>query len=117
MDGKPTRGTFIENLLRQGIDHDFAEKMAALAEENGQLAPADGTDDIDILSPPRRSEAEHEAVDIAMALAETRTPTVSLAAIPRQSKRSWQTGTPTTTRGTDTMPGSAKWTWSSASRY
>lgn len=82
MGGKPTRGTFIENLIRQGITPDLAEKMAALAEEDGQLAPADGTDDIDTLSLPRRSEAEHEAVDVAMALAETRTPTVSLGATP-----------------------------------
>lgn len=79
MDGKPTRGTFIENLLRQNVERDFAEKMASFAEENGQLAPADGSDDIDQLSPIRRLEAEHEAVDVAMALAESRTPTTELA--------------------------------------
>lgn len=79
MEGKPTRGTFIDNLIQQGMDREFAEKAAALAEESGQLAPADGSDDIDALSPARRREAEHEAVDVAMALAETRTPTISLA--------------------------------------
>ncbi len=79
MDGKPTRGTFIENLLRQGMARDFAEKMAALAAEAEQLAPADGTDDIDRLSPVRREEAQQEAVDVAMALAEGRIPSASLA--------------------------------------
>jgi hypothetical protein len=79
MEGKPTRGTFIENQLRLGVDPDFAEKMAAFAEESGQLASPDGTDDIDDLSEPRRKEAENEAVDIAMALAESRIQTSSLA--------------------------------------
>jgi hypothetical protein len=82
MEGKPTRGTFIDNLLRQGIDQDFAEKMAAFADENGQLAPMDGKDDIDLLSVSHREEAEHEAVDIAMALAEGHTSTVSLIGSP-----------------------------------
>jgi hypothetical protein len=82
MEGKPTRGTFIDNLLRQNMDREFAEKMAALADESGQLAPADGSDDIDELSQNRRREAEHEAVDVAMALAETRTPTIALADVP-----------------------------------
>lgn len=82
MEGKPTRGTFIENLLRHGMDQDFAEKMAVFAEESGQLAPADGADDIDNLPEPRRNEAGNEAVDIAMALAESRIPTASLPAVP-----------------------------------
>lgn len=68
MEGKPTRGAFIANLTRQGMDQEFAEKMAAFAEESQQLAPEDGQDAIDALSRPRRAEAEHEAVDIAMAL-------------------------------------------------
>lgn len=79
LGAKPSRGTFVENLRRQGFDPDFAEKMAVQAEEAGQLAPADGADDIDLLPADRRSEAEHEAVDIAMALAETHTPSSSLA--------------------------------------
>jgi hypothetical protein len=78
MEGKPTRGAFIQNLLQQNIPPDFAEKMAALAAEDGQLAPEDGTDDIDLLTPTRREEAEHEAVDIAMALAEGHIPTSGL---------------------------------------
>ena len=82
MDGKPTRGTFIQNLLQQGMNPDFAEKMAALAAEDGQLAPEDGTDDIDLLTPIRRQEAEHEAVDIAMALAEGHIPTSGLIGAP-----------------------------------
>lgn len=86
MEGKPTRGTFIENLLRQGIDPGFAERMATQAEEAGQLAPADGTDDLDRLSLTRRQEAEHEAVDVAMALAEAHTPTASLISVPGVSE-------------------------------
>jgi hypothetical protein len=82
MDGKSTRGTFIQNLLRQGMDRDFAEKMAAFASESGQLAPEDGTDDIDLLPESMRQEAENEAVDIAMALAEARTPSTSLIGAP-----------------------------------
>lgn len=78
MGGKPTRGTFIQNLLAQGIDQDIAEKMADLAGESGQLAPEDGTDEIDRLPQAMRQEAEYEAVEIAMALAEARTPTASL---------------------------------------
>ena len=82
MSGKPTRGAFIQNLLQQGMNPDFAEKMAALAAEDGQLAPEDGTDDIDLLTPIRREEAEHEAVDIAMALAEGHMPTSGLIEAP-----------------------------------
>jgi hypothetical protein len=79
MAGKPTRGAFIEGLLRQGMGQEFAEKMAALAEEGGELAPADGADEIDTLSEAQRTEAESQAIDIAMALAESRIPSVSLA--------------------------------------
>jgi len=82
MSGKPTRGAFIQALLQQGMNPDFAEKMAALAAEDGQLAPEDGTDDIDLLTPIRREEAEHEAVDIAMALAEGHIPTSGLVEAP-----------------------------------
>ena len=82
MGGKPTRGAFIQNLVQQGMNPDFAEKMAALAAEDGQLAPEDGTDDIDLLTPARREEAEHEAVDVAMALAEGHIPTAGLLEAP-----------------------------------
>lgn len=82
MGDKPTKGGFIQALLQQGMNGDFAEKMAALAAEDGQLAPEDGTDDIDLLTPIRREESEHEAVDIAMALAEGHTPTSNLIEAP-----------------------------------
>lgn len=81
MTGKPTRGTFIQNLRRDGMDAEFAEKMAALAAESGQLAPEDGTDAIDLLPLEQRSEAEHEAVDIAMALSEGHIATSELVGI------------------------------------
>jgi hypothetical protein len=60
------------------MDRDFAEKAAVLAEESGQLTAADGADDIDNLADSRRKEAEDEAVDIAMALAESRIRTTNL---------------------------------------
>jgi hypothetical protein len=81
MPSKPTRGSFIEDLIRKGMDPDFAEKMAAFAEEEGQLTPDDGADEIDLLSEAQRSEAESQAVDIAMALADSRTSSASLADI------------------------------------
>jgi len=79
MSGKPTRGSFIEDLIRKGMPPDFAEKMAAFAEEEGQLAPDAGADEIDLLNQTQRTEAENQAVDVAMALAESRTSSASLA--------------------------------------
>ncbi len=82
MAGKPTRGAFIEGLTLQGMERAFAEKMAAFAEEEGGLAPAEGADEIDALDEAQRAEAESQAVDIAMALAESRIPSASLAKLP-----------------------------------
>jgi len=81
MAGKPTRGSLIEGLIRQGVGQGFAEKMAALAEEESELA-ADGADEIVILGEAQRAEAESQAVDIAMALAESRISSASLAELP-----------------------------------
>lgn len=72
MPGKQTRGEFIEDLVRKGMDSAFAEKMAAMAAEGGQLADDNGRDDIDVLSTSLREEAEHDAVDVAMAMSESR---------------------------------------------
>ncbi|MEV4705732.1 hypothetical protein [Actinoplanes sp. NPDC049316] len=79
LTAKPTRQEFIKQMISNGMASDFAESMADMAEKGGQLA---GTGDhpIDQLAPHRRDEAEREAVDIAMALAESRTPTTELHA-------------------------------------
>lgn len=82
MARKPTRGAFVEDLVRQGMDVAFAEKMAALAAESGQLAEDDGGDDIDLLPTAQREEAEHDAVDIAMAMSESRTSVAGLVDVP-----------------------------------
>jgi hypothetical protein len=72
-----TRDDLIEELVRKGIDRTFAEKMAAQAEEAGQLAQPGGLA-VDRLPADRREEAEREAVSIAMALAESRQPASAL---------------------------------------
>jgi hypothetical protein len=74
---KQTREEFIATNVANGIDRSMAEMMANMAEAGGQLA-APGAHAIDRLSGARREEAEREAVDIAMALAESRTPTTRL---------------------------------------
>ncbi|PWU54782.1 hypothetical protein DLJ47_11795 [Micromonospora sp. S4605] len=74
---KQTREEFLKKLIAGGIDPTFAETMADMAEKGGQLAKP-GDHPIDRLSAQRREEAEREAVDIAMALAESRTPTTAL---------------------------------------
>lgn len=74
---KQTRTEFIAKLVADGIDAEFAKQMADMAEQGGQLA-SPGDHPVDQLTGPRREEAEHEAADIAMALAESRTPTTAL---------------------------------------
>jgi hypothetical protein len=82
MAGKPTRGAFIDNLVRGGMDQAFAEKMATMAAEADQLAAAAGSDIIDTLPQLQREEAEQEAVDIAMAVSESRIATTALLTAP-----------------------------------
>lgn len=74
---KQTREEFRAKLVADGMDPTFAETMADMAESGGQLAKP-GDHPIDRLSAERRAEAEREAVDIAMALAESRMPTTEL---------------------------------------
>jgi len=74
---KPTRDQFIANLLANNIDKAFAEMMATKAEQEGQLA-LPGDQAVDRLPDDRRKTAEREAVDIAMALAESRQPAATL---------------------------------------
>jgi hypothetical protein len=74
---KPTRDQFIANLLASNIDKPFAEMMATKAEQEGQLARP-GDQAVDRLPDDRRMTAEREAVDIAMALAESRHAAASL---------------------------------------
>jgi len=74
---KQTKEEFLAKLIADGMDPTFAETMANMAEGGGQLARL-GDHPIDRLPAERRAEAEREAVDIAMALAESRTPTTDL---------------------------------------
>lgn len=76
---KQTRKELVEQLISNGMAPDIAEQMADLAEAGGQLAVA-GDHPVDRLSMTRREVAERVAVDIAMALAESRTPTTGLRA-------------------------------------
>lgn len=72
----PTLEELIEQLMRTGLPREIAEVAAKSAADQGGLAKA-GDHPIDGLSGERREEAEREAVDIAMALAESRTPTTA----------------------------------------
>jgi hypothetical protein len=77
VNAKQTREEFLAKLIADGMDPDFAAKMTDMAEAGGQLAlPGDHA--VDRLSEGQREEAEREAVDIAMALAESRMPTTDL---------------------------------------
>lgn len=74
---KQSKEDLIAGLVAGGIAYQIAETMAATAEQSGQLA-APGDHPIDSLAGLHRAEAEREAVDIAMALAESRLPTTAL---------------------------------------
>ncbi|GGK40682.1 hypothetical protein GCM10010124_36920 [Pilimelia terevasa] len=73
----PTKEELVEQLVRNGIPPEIAEISASAAEAGGGLA-APGDHPIDRLSTGQREEAEREAVDIAMALAESRLATTAL---------------------------------------
>lgn len=74
---KQTKEELRASLIANNIAPDVAESMAELAEQTGQLAKP-GDHPIDSLPETRRDGAEQEAVDIAMALAESRSPTTAL---------------------------------------
>ncbi|WCN81802.1 hypothetical protein [Micromonospora sp. LH3U1] len=74
---KQTRKELVDQLIGSKMPPEIAEQMATVAEQAGQLAKA-GDHPTDRLPPARREVAEREAVDIAMALAESRTPTTAL---------------------------------------
>lgn len=74
---KQTKADFLTKLIADGIDPTFAQTMAEMAEQGGQLAKP-GDHPVDSLLGTQRDEAEREAVDIAMALAESHTPTTAL---------------------------------------
>ncbi|WP_027661245.1 hypothetical protein [Salinispora fenicalii] len=79
----PSRSKHRENLTHAGDPRKaliwVVEGLQVItsAEQAGQLAKA-GDHPVDRLPPTRRTVAEREAVDIAMALAESRTPTTAL---------------------------------------
>ncbi|MEV4494551.1 hypothetical protein AB0J84_02445 [Micromonospora arborensis] len=74
---KQTRKELVDQLVGSKMPPEIAEQMATVAEQAGQLAKA-GDHPTDRLPTARREVAEREAVDIAMALAESRTPTTAL---------------------------------------
>jgi hypothetical protein len=82
MPGKQMRAAFVQEMLAKGFDPGVVENMASMMATAGQFAADSGADDIDQLPVDLRQEAEHDAVDIAMALAETRVTTVDLAETP-----------------------------------
>ncbi|WP_019871842.1 hypothetical protein [Salinispora oceanensis] len=74
---KQTREELVDQLIAGNMPPEIAEQMVMVAEQAGQLAKA-GDHPVDRLAPTRREVVEREAVDIAMALAESRTPTTAL---------------------------------------
>jgi len=74
---KQTKEDFLTKLIADGMDPTFAQTMAEMAEQGGQLAKP-GDHPVDSLLGTQRDGAEREAVDIAMALAESHTPTTAL---------------------------------------
>ena len=77
--GAPGRLELVATLISRGISAPIAETMADQAAAAGALRDAD-QDVSTQLSKDVLIEAEHEAFDIAMALAESRLPTTELAA-------------------------------------
>jgi hypothetical protein len=82
LGGRPTREEFVENLVRAGLDRAFAETTADQAAAAGQLADDAAPDSLAGVPEARRSDAEHEALEIATAVAEARITTAQLAAAP-----------------------------------
>lgn len=74
---KQTKEDLLAKLIADGMDETFAQNLVDQAEDGGQLAKP-GDHPVDSLPGTRREEAEREAVDIAMALAESRQPTTAL---------------------------------------
>ncbi|NAZ80262.1 hypothetical protein GTR02_00300 [Kineococcus sp. R8] len=81
-DGKLTRALFVAQLLRNGMDEQAAAALADAADRLGQLAPDPGRGVLDALPQKQREAAEQDALDIALALAESRQPSTSLQAPP-----------------------------------
>ncbi|MDQ2587308.1 hypothetical protein [Saccharothrix yanglingensis] len=77
VNAKQTREDLIATLITSGMPRALAESMVDFAEKAGELATP-GDHPVDSLPATQREEAEREAVDIAMALAESRTPTTEL---------------------------------------
>ena len=82
LGGRPTREEFVANLVRAGLDRAFAETTADQAAAAGQLADDAAPDSLAGVPEGRRSDAEHEALEIATAVAEARITTAELAAAP-----------------------------------
>lgn len=71
MGGKPSRVTFVEMMVGRGIDRTFAETMADQAAKSGQLR-GDAGDAYASIANHRVEAAEFDAVEIAVALGDSR---------------------------------------------
>lgn len=79
LGGRPTRAEFVESLVRSGLDTTFAQSMADQASSAGQLADDSAPDSLASVPDDLRADAEHEALEIATAVAEARITTAQLA--------------------------------------
>lgn len=70
--GKPSRTEFTQNLVTNGIGADLAEHLADQAAAAGGLDDGSGAALLDSLPPRVLEDAEYDAVDIAIALADSR---------------------------------------------
>ncbi len=80
LQGKPSRSTFVADLVGKGMEPSFVENLADQATASGQLAADTGAGALDRLPGVRRDVAGQDALDIALALAEVRQPTTDLHA-------------------------------------
>ncbi len=78
LHGKPSRSTFVADLVGKGMEPSFVENLADQATASGQLAAAAGAGSLDRLPEARRDIAGQDALDIALALAEVRQPSTKL---------------------------------------
>lgn len=75
-----SRGAFVDDLVvNKKIPEALAEQMADLAEAGNQFATDDASAEVDALEDSVRHEAEHNAVELAMAVSESRVMTTDLS--------------------------------------
>ena len=70
--GKPSRTEFIHNLTTTGIGPELADQLADQAAAAGAIEDGSGASLLDCVPPKALADAEFEAVDIAIALGDSR---------------------------------------------